>query len=139
MAAFVHGASLPLAGAAAAAAAARGRALRGGACCGARALTAGVANAADAKPLNDRLLVRVSTADRVTSGGLLLAGDAAEKRPRTGVVLAVPDTAADTETEVARFSVGDNVMWTSDFVAEVVQGEPDRIVSVRARCVNATW
>jgi co-chaperonin GroES (HSP10) len=99
----------------------------------------GAADVADAKPLNDRLLVRVGQADRVTSGGLLLAGDAADKRPRSGVVIAVPDNAQTRGREVARFSVGDNVMWTSDYIAEVVQGEPDRIVSVRARSVNAIW
>jgi co-chaperonin GroES (HSP10) len=109
--------------------------------CTVRALVPAGADVSDARPVRDRLLVRVSQNETVTAGGLVLATDSLQ-RPKTGVILAVPPGANKVTKDV--FAVGETVMWRHDYVAEVVQNNSEgedggRIVSVRAGNVCAKW
>lgn len=98
------------------------------------------ADATSARPVRDRLLVRVSLNESMSVGGLVLSMDAAN-RPMKGTVVGVP--AVDNTWTADEFAVGDSVMWRHDYVAEVVQDhlEEDggRVVSVRMGNISAKW
>jgi co-chaperonin GroES (HSP10) len=107
--------------------------------CGLRAGVRTGDDVSKATPANDRVLVQVNRADSKTPGGLLLASDSS-KRPMRGVIIAVPKRdPAKTPTVVDQFGVGDKVMWPNEYVAETVQDDEERIVSVRVTNISAKW
>lgn len=97
-------------------------------------------DAASARPVGDRLLVRVAQNEGMSAGGLVLATDGAV-RPRIGTVVGVPP--GENKHTGDTFEVGMSVMWRQDYVAEVVQDflEEDggRVVSVRMGNISAKW
>lgn len=97
-------------------------------------------DASSARPVSDRLLVRVKQNESMSTGGLLLSLDA-ETRPKIGRIVGIPSV--ENKWTGDDFQVGDNVLWRHDYVAEVVQDfvEDDggRVVSVRMGNISATW
>ncbi len=81
-------------------------------------------------------MVRVSTAASETAGGLILTPESS-KRPKVGVIVAVPENPRYTTED--RYEVGDHVMWSNEYVAEVVQDGDDRVVSLKSANIAARW
>jgi co-chaperonin GroES (HSP10) len=106
--------------------------------CGLRAGVRVGDDVSKAIPANGRVLVRVNRAESKTAGGLLLTNES--KRPRCGVIVALPNTTPSQKpSAVDEFEVGDNVMWPNEYVAETVQDEEERIVSLKATNISAKW
>jgi co-chaperonin GroES (HSP10) len=108
--------------------------------CAVRAVVPARVNAADARPVRDRVLVRVLQNESVTAGDLLLASDSST-RPKMGVIVGIPPD--ENKATGDDFNIGDTVLWRHDYVAEVVQDKLDedggRIVSMRIGNISAKW
>jgi chaperonin GroES len=66
------------------------------------------------RPLNDKLLVKRTEAEKVTKGGIVLP-DSAKEKPKEGTVLALGDGKLldDGQRALFQVKVGDRVLFTS--------------------------
>ncbi|TYJ29706.1 hypothetical protein E1A91_A06G085600v1 [Gossypium mustelinum] len=92
----------------------------------------------DLKPLNDRVLIKVSEAEEKTTGGLLLA-EASKEKPSIGTVIAVGPGTLDEEGNLKPLSVspGNTVLYSKYAGNDFKGNDGSNYIALRASDVMA--
>lgn len=92
----------------------------------------------DLKPLNDRVLIKISEAEEKTAGGLLLT-EASKDKPSTGVVVAVGPGPLDEEgkRKPLTLSAGNTVMYSKYAGNDFKGADGSNYITLRASDVMA--
>lgn len=80
------------------------------------------------KPLADRVVVKVSEADEVSKGGIVIP-DSAKERPQQGVVVAIGRGKTEGATLISpEVAVGDKILFNKYGVSEITIEDQEYLV-----------